>query len=100
MVEFFSKCGRRDSNPHASRHQILSLDCLPISTRPQSVLVSLTKGLQRYDKLSFLQIIHTRLYDHFWLEAESKTDTEAHGNVGIYFSEPVPEFETMMIKCL
>ena len=27
-------CGRRDSNPHASRHQILSLDCLPISTRP------------------------------------------------------------------
>ncbi len=28
-------CGRRESNPYASRHQILSLACLPISTRPQ-----------------------------------------------------------------
>ena len=28
-------CGRRESNPYASRHQILSLDCLPISTRPR-----------------------------------------------------------------
>ncbi len=27
-------CGRRESNPYASRHQILSLACLPISTRP------------------------------------------------------------------
>lgn len=27
-------CGRRDSNPHASRHQILSLAWLPITTRP------------------------------------------------------------------
>ena len=28
-------CGRRDSNPHASRHQILSLARLPITTRPR-----------------------------------------------------------------
>ena len=28
-------CGRRESNPYASRHQILSLACLPISTRPR-----------------------------------------------------------------
>ncbi len=28
-------CGRRDSNPYALRHQILSLGCLPIPTRPQ-----------------------------------------------------------------
>ena len=31
----FLMCGRRESNPYASRHQILSLACLPISTRPQ-----------------------------------------------------------------
>ncbi len=30
-------CGRRESNPYASRHQILSLACLPISTRPQTM---------------------------------------------------------------
>ena len=29
------KCGWRDSNPHASRHQILSLARLPISPHPQ-----------------------------------------------------------------
>ena len=28
------KCGRRDSNPYAVRHQILSLGCLPIPTHP------------------------------------------------------------------
>ena len=28
-------CGRRDSNPHALRHQILNLACLPIPPRPQ-----------------------------------------------------------------
>ena len=27
-------CGWGDSNPHAVRHQILSLGCLPISTHP------------------------------------------------------------------
>lgn len=31
----FLLCGWRDSNPHASRHQILSLACLPISPHPQ-----------------------------------------------------------------
>ena len=30
-------CGRRESNPYASRHQILSLACLPISTRPRQM---------------------------------------------------------------
>ena len=30
------ECGRRDSNPHASRHQILSLARLPISPRPHA----------------------------------------------------------------
>ena len=34
------------------------------------------------------------------LEAEAKTDTETHGNIGIDFSKPVPEFKAMMIKCL
>ncbi len=29
------KCGRRDSNPHASRRQILSLVRLPITPLPQ-----------------------------------------------------------------
>ena len=32
-------CGRGDSNPHALRHQILSLAWLPITTRPQSKIV-------------------------------------------------------------
>ena len=52
MTQFFQlshfECGRRESNPYASRHQILSLACLPISTRPRI-------GLQIYDKLSDLQ---------------------------------------------
>ncbi len=42
-------CGRRESNPYASRHQILSLACLPISTRPQHYFRE--KGLQMYDFL-------------------------------------------------
>ena len=42
-------CGRRESNPYASRHQILSLACLPISTRPRRYLrLPYWKGLQRY----------------------------------------------------
>ena len=36
-------CGRRESNPYALRHQILSLACLPISTRPQHNKLSLKK---------------------------------------------------------
>ena len=47
-------CGRRESNPYASRHQILSLACLPISTRPLFHL-PLRKGLQMYDNFSDLQ---------------------------------------------
>ena len=34
QVGCFLLCGRRDSNPHAVRHQILSLARLPISPRP------------------------------------------------------------------
>ena len=34
-------CGRRESNPYASRHQILSLACLPISTRPRQYFLPL-----------------------------------------------------------
>ena len=33
-------CGRRESNPYASRHQILSLACLPISTRPRKGILN------------------------------------------------------------
>ena len=47
-------CGRRESNPYAARHQILSLACLPISTRPLFHL-PFRKGLQMYDNLSDLQ---------------------------------------------
>ena len=32
--DLFILCGRRDSNPHAFRHQILSLARLPITPRP------------------------------------------------------------------
>ena len=31
------ECGQRDSNPHASRHQILSLTWLPITPCPQDL---------------------------------------------------------------
>ena len=41
-------CGRRDSNPHALRHQILSLARLPISPRPRYFFIKNDfKGLQR-----------------------------------------------------
>ncbi len=35
-------CGQRDSNPHASRHQILSLTWLPITPCPQDLSPSET----------------------------------------------------------
>ena len=45
-------CGRRESNPYASRHQILSLACLPISTRPRQyfcpVLLERTANVQQF----------------------------------------------------
>jgi hypothetical protein len=28
-------CGRRDSNPHAVKHEILNLACLPVSSLPR-----------------------------------------------------------------
>ena len=40
-------CARRDSNPHASRHQILSLARLPITPRAQYFWVSECKGRQK-----------------------------------------------------
>ena len=44
FTRVFFLCGWRDSNPHASRRQILSLVRLPISPRPQLVF---KKGPQR-----------------------------------------------------
>ena len=40
-------CARRDSNPHASRHQILSLARLPITPRAQCFWVSECKDRQK-----------------------------------------------------
>ena len=40
-------CGRRDSNPYALLHQILSLGCLPIPTRPRDG----TAKIQNYPKI-------------------------------------------------
>ncbi len=37
------KCGWGDSNPHAVRHQILSLGCLPISTHPHIAVAKIRK---------------------------------------------------------
>jgi hypothetical protein len=39
-------CGRRDSNSQTSRHQILSLACLPISPRPHYCGCKYTQYLQ------------------------------------------------------
>ena len=44
---FLNLCARRDSNPHASRHQILSLARLPITPRAQCFWVSECKGRQK-----------------------------------------------------
>ena len=44
---------QRDSNPHASQHQILSLACLPISSYPQFC----KSRLQKYKNYRF-QIIY------------------------------------------
>ena len=60
-------CGRRESNPYASRHQILSLACLPISTRPLNMSPS-RKGLQNYYKIPELQ---TK-----WQESNITTDIQ------------------------
>ena len=37
LFVFKTLCGQRDSNPHASRHQILSLTWLPITPCPQDL---------------------------------------------------------------
>ena len=37
VARFKTLCGQRDSNPHASRHQILSLTWLPITPCPQDL---------------------------------------------------------------
>lgn len=50
-------CGWRDSNPHAVKHQILSLACLPISPHPQTL-----GGLQRYYFLGIKKMQDERLY--------------------------------------
>ena len=45
-------CGRRESNPYASRHQILSLACLPISTRPR-MCIYIPSGTDCKDTIFF-----------------------------------------------
>ena len=52
-------CGRRDSNPYALRHQILSLAWLPITTRPQTMVC------KDKDKFLFCNIFHGRLSGAF-----------------------------------
>ena len=74
-------CGRRESNPYALRHQILSLACLPISTRPRFG----TANVQHF-------IVFTNI-----LEAEAESDTETHCQVLVFLSEPVPEFEAVVV---
>ena len=54
-----SSCGRRDSNPYALRHQILSLAWLPITTRPQTMVC------KDKDKFLFCNIFHGRLSGAF-----------------------------------
>ncbi len=53
-------CGRRDSNPHASRHQILSLARLPITTRPRAVVSKADANIGSFfDSANFsLEILH------------------------------------------
>lgn len=55
---FVIECGWRDSNPHASQHQILSLACLPISPHPlrerkvKENFLELTRFSKKYFLLS------------------------------------------------
>ena len=48
-----TSCGWGDSNPHAVRHQILSLGCLPISTHPQNPV----EGKTSQDTNNFLKLL-------------------------------------------
>ena len=59
---FHFLCGRRDSNPHASRRQILSLVCLPISPRPQQGGKCTTKNSKTPDVKKKLFILHNMSY--------------------------------------
>jgi hypothetical protein len=47
--------GWRDSNPHASRHQILSLARLPITPHPGFEQVYHSKGLQIYILIGYFR---------------------------------------------
>jgi hypothetical protein len=56
IIKLLLECGRRDSNPHASRHQILSLARLPISPRPLRLFLQEKRGVQIYSRFQFFKI--------------------------------------------
>ena len=56
------QCARRDSNAHASRHQILSLARLPITPRAQCFWVSECKGRQKNRTTKLLSQIYPKRY--------------------------------------
>ena len=50
--------GWRDSNPHASRHKILSLACLPIPPHPHIyVPIGIISHILRFDNTFFLKAV-------------------------------------------
>ena len=59
-------CGRRDSNPHTFRYQILSLERLPITPRP--LHTGDIKIMQRYELFSCLkdEEITLPFFEFFW----------------------------------
>ena len=93
-------CGRRESNPYASRHQILSLACLPISTRPQQYCLHFPFGkdckcttFYRICKLTTVYLEGRLEY----LKAEAQSYAEAHRQVLVLLAEPMPKFKAVVV---
>ena len=53
---FWNLCARRDSNPHASRHQILSLARLPITPRAQCIWLASAKVGKKMELPNFYRL--------------------------------------------
>ena len=53
---FRNLCGRRDSNPHASRRQILSLVRLPISPRPLKKIPKMSVSINNFKNLEWPKV--------------------------------------------
>ena len=85
------RCARRDSNPHASRHQILSLARLPITPRAQCFWLASAKVGKKMELPNFYRFFIPKdrrnvCLKPFLLERQSSTNKRE-------LQEPRTEFE-------